>query len=57
MPLATLDLADLACPERLCVPLIGNVRVWMDQHHLTRDYVETTTDLVRTRLMQAIERA
>lgn len=53
----TLDLADLACPERLCVPTIGNVRVWMDQHHLTRDYVETTTDLVRARLMQAIERA
>lgn len=55
--LNTLDLGDLACPERLCVPLIGNVRVWMDQHHLTRDYVETTTDLVRARLMQAIERA
>jgi peptidoglycan/LPS O-acetylase OafA/YrhL len=55
--LNTLDLSDLACPERLCVPTIGNVRVWMDQHHLTRDYVETTTDLVRARLMQAIERA
>ncbi|MFT4215774.1 MAG: acyltransferase family protein [Micropruina sp.] len=55
--LNTLDLADLACPERLCVPTIGNVRVWMDQHHLTRDYVETTTDLVRARLMRAIERA
>lgn len=55
--LNTLDLADLACPERLCVPTIGNVRVWMDQHHLTRDYVETTTDLVRARLVQAIERA
>ncbi|MFT4296610.1 MAG: acyltransferase family protein [Micropruina sp.] len=55
--LNTLDMSELACPERLCVPTIGNVRVWMDQHHLTRDYVETTTDLVRTRLMQAIERA
>jgi len=29
----------------------------MDQHHLTRAYLETTTDLVATRLMQAIEGA
>ncbi|WP_298128831.1 acyltransferase family protein [Micropruina sp.] len=55
--LNTMELSDLVCPERLCVSTIGNVRVWMDQHHLTRDYVETTTDLVRARLMQAIERA
>ena len=55
--LNTMDLSDLICPKRLCVSTIGNVRVWMDQHHLTRDYVETTTDLVRARLMQAIERA
>lgn len=43
--LNTMELSDLVCPERLCVSTIGNVRVWMDQHHLTRDYVETTTDL------------
>lgn len=36
---------------------VGNVKVWMDQHHLTRAYLETTTDLVATRLMQAIEGA
>ncbi len=55
--MTTLDLGSLVCPDALGVPAIGNVKVWMDQHHLTRAYIETTTELVETRLMTAIERA
>lgn len=55
--MATLDLAPLVCPERRCVAEVGNVKVWMDQHHLTRAYIETTTELVAARLMRAIEGA
>lgn len=55
--MTTADLRDLVCQPQLCVPTIGNVRVWMDQHHLTRAYVETTTELVVARVTQAIERA
>lgn len=55
--MTTMDLNPIVCPDKLCVPEIGNVKVWMDNHHLTRDYVETTTELVLARVRQAIERA
>lgn len=55
--MTTMDLNPIVCPDKLCVPEIGNVKVWMDNHHLTRDYVETTTELVLARVKQAIERA
>lgn len=55
--MTTLDLAPLVCPEARCVPTVGNVKVWMDQQHLTRAYVETTSEQIEARLMSASERA
>jgi peptidoglycan/LPS O-acetylase OafA/YrhL len=31
-------LTSMICPEKLCAPVIGNVLVWRDAHHLTASY-------------------
>jgi hypothetical protein len=48
------DLTDLICPDGQCRPVIGNVHVWLDSHHLTWDYAETMTVPAHDRLYDAI---
>ncbi|WP_053071783.1 SGNH hydrolase domain-containing protein [Cellulomonas sp. A375-1] len=36
------DLTDVVCPADRCAPVIGNVLVWRDSHHLTATYARTT---------------
>ncbi|MDN5699788.1 MAG: acyltransferase [Kocuria sp.] len=48
------DLNDLICPDGQCRPVIGNVHVWLDSHHLTWDYTETMTRPAYDRLYNAI---
>ena len=43
----TLDATEQICPQDRCVPIIGNVYVWLDAAHITQTYAEslsTTTD-------------
>jgi hypothetical protein len=46
-------MTPLICPARACVPVIGNVLVFWDKHHLTREYVQTLTPFLRARLLAA----
>ena len=48
------DLNDLICPDGQCRPVIGNVHVWLDSHHLTWDYTETMSVPAYDRLYNAI---
>ena len=48
------DLNDLICPDGQCRPVIGNVHVWLDSHHLTWDYAETMAVPAQDRLYDAI---
>ena len=47
---ASLDLTDLICPEGLCRPVVGNVHVFFDPHHLTWTYARTMAPALETRL-------
>lgn len=45
-----LDLTPLVCPDRVCRPVIGNVYVYRDTHHLTPEYAASIADEVGRRL-------
>lgn len=37
----TLDATEQICPQDRCVPIIGNVYVWLDAAHITQTYAAT----------------
>ncbi|MBX0300976.1 acyltransferase [Cryobacterium sp. 1639] len=37
---------DYICPESLCAPVIGNVFVWRDTHHITATYSKTLANVL-----------
>ncbi|HZZ97315.1 MAG TPA: acyltransferase family protein [Jatrophihabitantaceae bacterium] len=45
-----IDMDDLIC-ARECNPIVGNVEVYRDEHHLTLTYAETLLPYLRTRLL------
>ncbi|MEE1650841.1 acyltransferase family protein [Brachybacterium sp. J144] len=45
-----LDVNDLICPDGVCSPVIGNVRVSLDRDHLTGTYAASMQDAVAARL-------
>lgn len=47
------NLSDQFCPDGLCPPVIGNVYVYFDEHHVTRLYGESLTDFVEENLRQS----
>ncbi|MEF3122332.1 acyltransferase family protein [Kocuria flava] len=47
------DLTDLICPDGLCRPVVGNVHVFMDPHHLTWTYARTMAPALGERLAAA----
>lgn len=49
-----IDLTDRICPDGSCEPVIGNVFVWLDHHHLTWDYTKTLQGAVRDELVRAV---
>lgn len=49
-----LDLSDRICPDGRCEPVIGNVFVWLDAHHLTWDYAKTMRGAVHDELVRAV---
>ncbi len=47
------DMTDLLCDEGTCAPVVGDVLVYRDQHHLTRTYVDTLRPYLEERLTSA----
>ncbi|WP_049822877.1 acyltransferase family protein [Arthrobacter sp. H41] len=51
--MAFLDLTDRICRPDSCPAVIGNVRVYLDDNHLTKRYVETLVPAFRTQFLAA----
>lgn len=45
-----IDLTDTMCTAVRCPPVIGNILVWRDKHHLTASYARTIAPLLAQRL-------
>jgi peptidoglycan/LPS O-acetylase OafA/YrhL len=45
-----LDFTDLFCPGDRCPPVIGNVFVYRDRHHVTASYMRTLAPMLAERL-------
>lgn len=39
-------MTDLICPAGSCPPVLGNIFVWRDAHHLTASYASTLGDVL-----------
>lgn len=50
------DLSDGFCDEDTCSPVIGNIVVYRDQHHLTTLYVKTLAPYLEEHLLKAFEK-
>ncbi|RKL68040.1 hypothetical protein CR203_05960 [Salipaludibacillus neizhouensis] len=48
------DFSNYICGDELCEPVIGNVLVYRDAHHLTATYSRTLAPYVREELMKAL---
>ncbi|MFZ0476925.1 MAG: SGNH hydrolase domain-containing protein, partial [Halobacillus sp.] len=48
------DLTDKFCTEDVCKPIIGNVLVYQDGHHLTRTYAKTLAPYVGKKVTKAL---
>ena len=49
-----LDFTDLICPGGRCVPVVGNVYVYMDNNHLTTTYTASMADEFDRRFHAAV---
>lgn len=47
------DLSDYLCPEDVCLPVIGNIAVYLDDNHLTHMYAATLAPLLARELAAA----
>ena len=52
-----IDLTDLICPGDTCLPIIGGVLVYRDQHHLSDVYVRTLAPALGSRAPELISAA
>ncbi len=46
-----IDMNSLICGATICSPVVGNVVVYLDQHHLTQTYTETLQPFLERRLL------
>ncbi len=46
-----IDLTSLTCGPRVCAPVVGNVLVFFDQHHMTAAYSQTLAPFLAKRLL------
>lgn len=51
-----LDLNDLICPQGQCRPVIGNLVVWRDEHHVTAHYARSIAPALSDRLAHILGR-
>ncbi|ATG51011.1 acyltransferase [Brachybacterium vulturis] len=49
-PVHPVDLLPVLCPEHECRPLIGNIYVFQDEHHITATYMQSTGGEVQRQL-------
>ena len=49
-----IDVDDLICPKGTCPSVIGNVRVYLDNNHLSGTYVETMAPQFALRFLDAV---
>jgi peptidoglycan/LPS O-acetylase OafA/YrhL len=45
-----IDMNSLICAKKICNPVVGNVLVYQDGHHLTATYATTLTSYLETKL-------
>jgi peptidoglycan/LPS O-acetylase OafA/YrhL len=45
------DMNSLICAPRTCAPVVGNVVVYLDAHHLTRTFTRTLEPYLETKLL------
>ena len=50
-----IDLSDFFCEEDLCKPVIGNVLVYRDSHHITVTYSESLAPILYEELMHILK--
>jgi hypothetical protein len=48
------DLSDYLCEEDSCRPVVGNVLVYRDKHHITATYVKTMAPILKKELFQVL---
>lgn len=49
-----LDPNPLICPHDMCPPIIGNIVVWRDTHHITATYAQSFSDIFETEIKAAL---
>lgn len=49
-----IDLTRYFCDENVCPPVIGNVRVYMDDNHITRSYMKTLSPMLEKDIRAAL---
>jgi hypothetical protein len=47
------DANSLICGPKVCAPVVGNILVFSDRHHLTWPYSQTTAPFLEPLLLQA----
>jgi peptidoglycan/LPS O-acetylase OafA/YrhL len=52
-----IDMNSLICTDSRCPPVVGNVLVYADYHHLTLQYTLTLTPYLRSKLAAALPKA
>jgi len=52
-----IDMSSLICSPATCPPVVGNVMVYMDSHHMTQSYAQTLAPYLRSRLGTALAAA
>ncbi|MGJ9458135.1 acyltransferase family protein [Oceanobacillus sp. CF4.6] len=50
------DLSNYFCDDETCYPVIGNMVVYRDKHHITNLYSETLSEPLKDELLRAIEK-
>jgi peptidoglycan/LPS O-acetylase OafA/YrhL len=48
------DLSDYLCDDRYCRPVVGNVLVYRDKHHLTATYARTLAPMLKEKIVDAL---
>ena len=48
------DLTDYYCEEDVCKPIVGNVLVYRDKHHITATFAKTLSPILREEVIHAI---
>ncbi|MCR8915833.1 acyltransferase [Marinobacter panjinensis] len=50
--LSLLDLSDYLCDENLCHPVIGNIQVYRDRHHISLAYMESLAPVLELQMIE-----